>query len=116
MLLVVGVVVVGGAGFSGFWLLRRRKKGEVKPVVQAPRSDLEIEDDEDRVIRLLKASRGSLFQSTITDECGFSKTKTSLLLTAMEKKGIVKRRKKGREKLVTLIEKTNFEPETTKEA
>lgn len=116
MLLVVGVVVVGGAGFSGFWLLRRRKKGETEPIVQAPRPDLEIEDDEDRVIRLLKASHGSLFQSTITDQFGFSKTKTSLLLTAMEKKGIVKRQKKGREKLVTLIEKTNSEPETTKEA
>lgn len=116
MLLVVGVIVVGGAGFSGFWLLRRRKKGETEPIVQAPRPDLEIEDDEDRVIRLLKASHGSLFQSTITDQFGFSKTKTSLLLTAMEKKGIVKRQKKGREKLVTLIEKTNSEPETTKEA
>lgn len=116
MLLVVGVVVVGGAGFSGFWLLRRRKKGETEPIVQAPRPDLEIEDDEDRVIRLLKASHGSLFQSTITDQFGFSKTKTSLLLTAMEKKGIVKRQKKGREKLVTLIEKPNSEPETTKEA
>lgn len=116
MLLVVGVIVVGGAGFSGFWLLRRRKKGETEPIVQAPRPDLEIEDDEDRVIRLLKASHRSLFQSTITDQFGFSKTKTSLLLTAMEKKGIVKRQKKGREKLVTLIEKTNSEPETTKEA
>lgn len=115
MLLVVGVVVVGGAGFSGFLLLRRRKKGEAKPVVQAPMPDLEIEDDEDRVVRLLKASHGRLFQSTITEQCGFSKTKTSLLLTAMEKKGMVKRRKKGREKLVTLIEKTNFKSETTKE-
>jgi len=115
MLLVVGVVVVGGAGFSGFLLLRRRKKGEAKPVVQAPMPDLEIEDDEDRVVRLLKASHGRLFQSTITEQCGFSKTKTSLLLTTMEKKGMVKRRKKGREKLVTLIEKTNFKSETTKE-
>ena len=116
MLLVVGAVVVGGAGFSGFWLLRRRKKGETESIVQAPSPDLEIEDDEDRVIRLLKASHGRLFQSNITERCAFSKTKTSLLLTTMEKKGIVKRRKKGREKLVTLIEKTDFKPETTKES
>jgi hypothetical protein len=115
MLVVVGVLVVGGASLSGFWLLKRRKKGEAEPVVQAPRLDLEIEDDEDRVIRLLKASHGRLFQSTITEQCGFSKTKTSLLLAAMERKGVVKRQKKGREKLVTLIVKTNLEPEATKE-
>jgi len=109
ILVVVGVVVVvvGGASFSGFWLLKRRKKGEGKPVVQASKPGLETEDDEDRVIRLLKASHGSLYQSTITEECGFSKTKTSLLLTAMEKKGMVKRKKKGREKLVTLTEETS---------
>jgi len=106
VLLVVGVVVVGGAGFSGFWLLKRRKKGEAKPIVQAPGPDIEIEDDEDRVIRLLKASHGSLFQSTITEQFGFSKTKTSLLLATMEKKGIVKRKKKGRKKLVMLTERS----------
>jgi len=115
MLAVVSVVivVVGGASFSSFWLLKRRKKGEVKPVIQASKPGLEIEDDEDRVIRLLKASHGSLYQSTITEKCGFSKTKTSLLLTAMEKRGMVKRKKKGREKLVILIENAGLRRETT---
>ena len=112
---VAGVVVVGGASLSGLWLLKRRRKGEVEPIVQAPGPDLEIEDDEDRVIRLLKASHGRLFQSTITEQCGFSKTKTSLLLTAMERKGMVKRKKKGREKLVTLIAETNLKPDTPNE-
>jgi len=115
MPVVAGAVAVGGASLSGLWLLKRRKKGEVEPIVQAPRPDLEIEDDEDRVIRLLKTSHGRLFQSTITEQCGFSKTKTSLLLTAMERKGMVKRQKKGREKLVTLIAETNLKPETPKE-
>ena len=115
LVVVLVIVIVGGASFSRFWLLKRRKKGDAKPIVHTPRSGLEFEDDEDRVIRLLKASHGSLFQSTITEECGFSKAKTSLLLTAMEKKGIVKRQKKGREKLVTLIEKVNFEQKETKE-
>lgn len=106
MLLIGGVLAVASVIFAGLWLFRLRKKGEAKPIVQAPRPDLEIEDDEDRVIRLLKASHGSLFQSTITEQCGFSKTKTSLLLATMEKKGIVKRKKKGRKKLVMLIERS----------
>jgi len=65
---------------------------------------LGIEDDEDNVVTLLKAAGGRLYQSTITKKCGFSKSKTSELLTSMENKGIVRRQKKGREKLVTLIE------------
>ena len=115
MLLIVGVVAVGGASFSGWWFFRHRKKGKPKPIVQAERPAIEAEDDEERVIRLLRASRGSLYQATITERCGFSKTKTSLLLTTMERKGIVRRKKKGRNKLVTLIENASLQPETTDE-
>ena len=115
MLPIIGGVVIGSISFAGFWLFRLRKKGEAKPTVPVSRLTLETEDDEEKVIRLLKASNKSLYQATITEKCGFSKTKTSLLLTSMEKKGMVKRKKKGRNKLVTLIEKTNFESETTRE-
>jgi uncharacterized protein (UPF0333 family) len=112
MLLIGGVVAVASVTFASFWLFRFRKKGDTKPVVQSERPTLETEDDEEKVIRLLKASHGSLYQVTITEKCGFSKTKTSLLLATMEKKGIVKRKKKGRKKLVTLIENASLQPET----
>jgi len=112
ILLIGGVVAVASVSFAGLWLFRFRKKGDTKPVIQPERPTLETEDDEEKVIRLLKASHGSLYQVTITEKCGFSKTKTSLLLATMEKKGIVKRKKKGRKKLVTLIENAGLQPET----
>lgn len=100
--LIVGLILIGGIGFAGLWLLKFRKKEKVSGF--PPRVTLGIEDDEDKVVRLLRAAGGRLYQSTITKQCGFSKSKTSQLLTAMERKGIVKRKKRGREKLVTLIE------------
>jgi len=113
--LIGGVVAVASVSFAGLWLFRLRKKGETKSTVPAGRPTIEAEDDEEKVIRLLKASHGSLYQATITERCGFSKTKTSLLLATMEKKGIVRRKKKGRNKLVTLIENASLQPETTDE-
>jgi len=102
--LVFGAITIVIAGFSGFWFLRRRKK-ERKAVIPPTSISVEIEDDEDKVVKLLRAAGGRLYQSTITKQCGFSKTKTSLLLTTMEKKGKVTRKKMGREKLVILADK-----------
>jgi len=100
--LIVALIVVAGIGSASLWLFKFRKKDEAKGFPQ--QVALGIEDDEDKVVRLLKGAGGQLYQSTITRQFGFSKSKTSELLTVMEKRGIVKRQKKGREKLVTLIE------------
>ena len=62
-----------------------------------------MEDDEEKVVNLLKAAGGSLYQSAIADQCGFSRSKASKLLALMERKRKIRREKKGREKLVTLI-------------
>jgi len=101
-LLIVGLIVIAGIGSAGLWFFRFRKREKVSG--RPPEIKLGIEDDEDKVVRLLRAAGGRLYQSTITKQCGFSKSKTSELLTTMEKKGIVRRQKRGREKLVTLIE------------
>jgi uncharacterized membrane protein len=44
-----------------------------------------------------------MLQSAIKEKCGFSKAKISGLLKSMEEKGMIKRKRKGREKLVTLV-------------
>jgi uncharacterized membrane protein len=61
-----------------------------------------LEGDEDKVIRLLKSNGGKLYQSLIAKHCDFSSSKTSELLSAMEKKGLIFRKLKGREKIVSL--------------
>jgi len=103
--LIAGIIAAVGVSSVGFWLLRARRKEDEEKPIPIERTTFETENDEDKVVRILKASQGSLYQSTITKRCRFSKSKTSLLLTAMEKRGILKRQKKGREKLVTLIRK-----------
>ena len=55
------------------------------------------------MVRLLEFAGGQLQQSVIAKHYGFSTSKTSKLLTKMEKKGIVTRQRKGNETLVTLI-------------
>lgn len=102
---IVGLVVLA-SGFSiGFYMYRRRKQKETK-IVEMPEfpSPFGVESDEEKTVKLLKSSGGSLYQSAITDRCGFSRAKTSQLLAVLEGKGIVRRYKKGRDKIVVLIE------------
>jgi uncharacterized protein (DUF3820 family) len=92
-----GVVVV-------FYLLWRRKKTFSGKMGSLQRVTLEkMEDDEGKVLRLLVAADGKLYQSQIAKHYGFSASKTSELLSSMEKKGLIKRKIQGREKIVTLL-------------
>ncbi len=102
--MIVGLIVLATIASAFIWFLKFRKKRKADVRGRLPKVTLEMEDDKDKVVTLLKAAGGRLYQSTITKKCGFSKSKTSELLASMEKKGIVRRQKKGREKLVTLIE------------
>lgn len=71
-------------------LLRRRKR---------PAS---LENDEEKVIRVLREADGVLFQSEIKRRTGFSKAKTSVVLKALEQKGSVTKTRRGREYVVRL--------------
>jgi hypothetical protein len=68
-------------------------------------SELSVADDEEKVVGLLAAAGGRLHQSIIAKQCGFSKSKSSELLSVMEEKGVVTRKKVGKRKIVTLAEK-----------
>jgi uncharacterized membrane protein len=93
------------AAFVGFYVIRRRRS-KVLPSVSSSVGRSELESDEDKVLEFIRSSRGSVHQSRIVDQFGFSKAKTSQLLTSLEKKGVVARYKRGRDKIVNLIERT----------
>lgn len=98
------LALISGGSVSLYYFKFRRnmgKKGARPSMHEFPRT-LEIEDDEEKVVRLLTAAGGSLYQSTIADQLEFSRSKTSKLLKAMEEKGKIKRKEKGREKIVTI--------------
>lgn len=95
---IIGMAVLGMVSAS-IWIFKLRKKNKVSTEVYP----LENRNGEDEIIAMLSSAGGSLLQSTITNKCGFSKAKTSLLLKRLEEQGKVTRQKKGREKLVTLL-------------
>jgi len=108
MPLVALIVVAVSTASLGYLLGVKRAAGNtrLKPNVaaeQTPFSEPRVEDDEEKVIKLLVATKGPMYQSAITRHFGFSKSKASELLSVMERKGIVTRKKMGRGKIVTLV-------------
>ncbi len=104
---VAGVVAAFGASALsvGLYVFRRRKnKTSVTNSTTLSRQQLIVESEEEKIVRVLQTSGGSAFQSTISEQCRFSKSKTSQLLSTLERKGAVTRYKRGRDKIVTLIE------------
>jgi len=106
ILIIIGALVaLLGITIASIWFFRFRKKRKAKagfPQISSLIS--EIEDDEKKVIELLKSAGGRLYQSSIADQLKFSRSKTSKLLKIMEDKGKILREEKGREKIVTLLE------------
>jgi len=86
------------------YIIKHQRKKKGKPSIEKPEQPIipQIESDEDKIIRLLKSAGGSVYQSAIAEQTRFSKAKTSNLLASLENKGIIKRYKKGRGKIVTL--------------
>ncbi len=99
---IAAAFVAAVAVASWFLLSKRRHKQTVKEVPAAAETLLETE--EEKILKVLRSNGGSAYQSAITEQSRFSKAKTSQLLSALEAKGVVRRYKKGRDKIVTLNE------------
>jgi uncharacterized membrane protein len=110
----VSLMAFVGIGFISlyyyFFKLRKRKPTSAR--APFPSEVPKIEDDEEKIISLLEAAGGSLWQSTLVHQCGFSRSKTSKLLKAMENDGKIRRKATGREKMVMLIKQPEEFEET----
>jgi uncharacterized membrane protein len=96
---------------SSFFLIRNRKAKikAAQPLAPIYKKSFPLESEEEKILKVLRTNQGTAFQSLITEQCKFSKAKTSQLLTALERKGIVRRYKKGRDKIVILADKGKSE-------
>jgi len=101
---VLGSVAFGAVTISFLILKQRIKRKEKLPKSDEFSSWQEIENDQERILQLLRSSGGNLKQSEVCQKLRFSRAKTSLLLTEMEKNSLVRRRKKGKNKIVFLME------------
>ena len=77
-------------------VLRRRKAAPEEPPITS------IQDDREKLLSLLRARGGMMYQRDVGRSLGFSKSKTTSLLSALEREGLIVREKRGREKLVRL--------------
>jgi uncharacterized membrane protein len=89
-------------GFVVYWFLLKPKHNKKMGAKSLDKNKFEIKSDEEKVMDYLNKSGGKVYQSMITKKLGFSKAKTSILLQRMEKKGLVNRKKTGREILVVV--------------
>jgi uncharacterized membrane protein len=107
LIAAVSAIVIG-ISLLGFYLVRRNKQKAKDAPTAATLADTTLtESDEEKILKIIQSSRGSLNQTAIAEQCRFSKAKTSQLLTELERKGVIKRFKKGRDKIVTLTENQN---------
>ena len=83
--IVGGIIATGAAlSFVGLYSFRRRKVSK-KSEVSVPAEPPQFESEEDKILKILKTTGGSMRQSDINDKCKFSKAKTSQLLSALRK-------------------------------
>jgi uncharacterized membrane protein len=113
--LLAAIATAFSTGFLGYFLGMKRAStnkltGPNSSSLQS-QSSFGAEDDEQKVVRLLTAAGGRMYQSAIGEQGGFSKSKASELMSAMESRGIVSRKKMGRGKLVTLVGKQEAKKE-----
>jgi uncharacterized membrane protein len=103
---IIGAVltVVIAALLVGFYLIKARKS-KARTSAKTYVGTTVLESDEEKIIKLIRSSGGSMRQSEITERCRFSKAKTSLLLAVLEQNKVITRYKRGRDKIVTLSER-----------
>jgi uncharacterized membrane protein len=108
LIAAVSAIVIVVVSLLGFYLVRRNKQKtkDVPTAATLARTAL-TESDEEKILKIIQSSGGVLNQTAIAEQCRFSKAKTSQLLAELERKGVIKRFKKGRDKIVTLTEKQN---------
>ncbi|MBN2478319.1 hypothetical protein JXB01_03455 [Candidatus Micrarchaeota archaeon] len=96
------VYVLGAAAVAIFigllYLGGRPKKQETETGQNEP-----MDEDCEKVIRVLKEQEGRMLQKELREVLNFSEPKMSIIMTELEALGRIKRIKKGREKIVKLI-------------
>jgi uncharacterized membrane protein len=100
---VTAALAVSATGILVFRRQRTRRTAHIESPL--PMTPTGLENDEEKVVKMLKSIGGSTYQSVLTEQFRFSRSKTSQLLSAMERNGIIKRQRRGRDKIVTLIKK-----------
>jgi hypothetical protein len=99
----VGIII----GVSLTWLNDPRRQARSTDNIPEPKPSTKssmLSDDQRRVVELLAASPGSMWQAELVRESGFTDSKASRLLSRMEHEGLIRRVRDGMGKRVELME------------
>ena len=94
---------IGAAVVGVLILSQKRKRKNNSTQTSEPKEWQRIVDSKEEILQLLKTSGGSLRQSEICTKLKYSRAKTSILLTEMEKNNQIRRDKKGKNKTVYIM-------------
>ena len=61
-----------------------------------------LDDEEKKIYALIKNNKGSIYQSDIIKDTGFSKVKTTRILDRLESKGVAERKRRGMTNIIIL--------------
>lgn len=109
ILLPVAILSAAG-GFIAAYLIFGRRKPDEEKAAEDMESSIPVtgEDaerflsDEERIIKMLEAAGGQMYQTDLVKKTSFSKSKISMALTDMCDKGVIVKVKKGKENLIKL--------------
>ncbi len=100
--LIFGLIVIS-AGVMIYVARSRKNKTETNEIVLENVSETDMMDMEDRILKLLQESGGSLYQSEIGRKLDLPKSTISSALNELSSKNRIQKIKKGRENLIRLI-------------
>lgn len=100
-LLILAFVMAFLVLASGFYLIFSTMK--IQPEIHAKHVDTsKFDSEEKKIYELLNQNNGSLYQSDLIKETGFSKVKITRIIDKMESRGIVERKRRGMTNIVVL--------------
>lgn len=101
------ILLISGSCFIlGASLVYLLQNHDMKTVTEPGKWDELIksleDDDESRLVQIVVDNDGTIFQSQLVEESGFSKSKVSIVLDRLEARGILERRRHGMSNAVIL--------------
>ena len=101
-------LIIGAFGLSfiilgtGIYMLFMPEKQTEQKTERKDVDESKLDEEEKRVYALLKGGSGSIYQSGIIKDTGYSKVKVTRILDRLESKGVIERRRRGMTNIIFL--------------
>ena len=101
---LIGLLILVGA-FVTFFMKEKAPSSETRKVLREEEKKKVLEnldEEEKRVMELVLANQGSIYQSDLLKETAYTKVKVTRLLDKLEGRGLVERKRRGMTNIIVL--------------